>query len=260
MAVIVHRATTQKQAVEYFRQKGLDVLYVEQGKSLELGWFEKIIEKQVGIDFVRGPVVVEGSAEDFDDDDLNLLCAKFRSLTRLQVFSESQITDLGPLEKLKDLEIVFLDGDAISDFQSASKLARLRIIVLQNTQITDLSSLENCPLTNLDIQTRCKVKVNFGRAWQLERLHIHGRNCRISEICDVQRPELLVDIKLVGMEKFPLFSHFTNLESLKIGGVSSNQILDLSAFTCENSLQNVFKAELKGDISRFCEFEVRYLD
>ena len=59
----------------------------------------------------------------------------------------NQISDLTPLESLKDLQMLILDDNQISDLSPLSSLTNLPVLGLDSNQISDLSPLSS--LTNL---------------------------------------------------------------------------------------------------------------
>jgi len=89
--------------------------------------------------------------------------------------SNTQVSDLSPLENLTNLEQLFLLNTPISEVSPLAKLTRLKTLDLGHTQVTDLSPLAN--LTKLKTLWLNDTNVTDEEVAKLQKAL---PNCRIS--------------------------------------------------------------------------------
>ena len=146
LGLMVHRVNKQKEAVQWVKGHGGQVLYDFQSDHhitlLDLAddtappvpdWLRELI----GIDYFTDVVFVD--LNDTKVEDIEPL----RDLSQLQVLSldRTQVMDFEPLRELTRLQTLSLGSTQVSDLEPLRKLTQLWWLTLNGTQVSDLSPL-----------------------------------------------------------------------------------------------------------------------
>ena len=183
-----------------------------------------------------------------------------KNLERLELFNDSDITNVNNLVGLEKLVSLDINGNAVSDLSDISQLTSLTTLEIGNNNISDISGLAN--LTNLKTLVISGNNISnidaLTNLVNLELLSIDGNNLsNLSNMGNLNNLRILTLsnnnlTSLAGLElntglktllatnnQITDFSAISNLQGLESLFLSNNQITDVDSLSNLNSIKTI---------------------
>lgn len=160
----------------------------------------------------------------------------FPNLQRLYL-RETSITDLSPLESMKDLSLLIIDGGKVKDLEPLSKVKTLVRIDLKNLPVTTIGPLSE--LENLGILSLSGLDLKEIPSWKGDSLSwLELRNLPLTTIEGFRNEENIayIDIRNTNIEDVSTLSSMPGLIRITIMDSPIRNMPDLERFSRLDSI------------------------
>lgn len=181
-------------------------------------WYEAALIEEESATYSLDDLKYFTSLEDLalDMQNLNDISAlKGLPLKRVSLM-RNNITDASPLASVTSLEYIMLADNPIASLDGFENLTNLHTLILMNTDVSDLMSVKNCPLTELDCALTNVYEYDFLPFLQnltiLKVSHIRQKEIKSFNSLTYLRQLTLMDSEITSLHELSSLKNLTFLD------------------------------------------------